>query len=481
VRGPSLGGWTIAPRIAVVVPDRNDPGWRDAAAWCAWLDAWGYPAERLPLGQRVPDGVTTLVASTSVRPEAIGHGRDAPETTTVLLAGRPTVPPSAFGAAVVTFDAGIDAGADWEAAADGAEAALERAAPHGLVGMWRWPAGASAVIVVDGDVDHPTGVDPECSRYVAPALATAKRAGFGAYGIFVAGANVDAEPASFPRDAAGYYNHSYGHPYSHWDARPWEALDEAEMTSEIRRCDDAFRRHLGRDDERMFRLPHFQLEASERSYAVLDELGYRADSSIGANTAVTGGLPFHPARDAWSSDPADGAHARTDPDPRRNRALLQLPISTDPTDRAFPHGCCSYNTLGEGVRSRKAAPEAYEAVLDEVLRRAIDRRALAHLFIDPPDAGYGRLAGDSVDYAAAVERWMRKAAGRDDTLVMTTAELARWWREREAARSRMRWRVDAGSLVIDVDDAPDGAMLEVLHPAASGGGRTLESLRNDAA
>ncbi len=79
-----------------------------------------------------------------------------------------------------------------------AEALLDLAAPAGLVGLGRWPGGRQAALVVDGDVDHPTGVDPECARYVGPALETARRAGYPAYGIFVAGANVDAEPDSFP-------------------------------------------------------------------------------------------------------------------------------------------------------------------------------------------------------------------------------------------------------------------------------------------
>ena len=79
------------------------------------------------------------------------------------------------------------------------------------MGLWRWPDATAAAIVVDGDVDHPTGVDPECARYVAPALETMRRAGFPAYGIYAAAANVEAEPLSFP-GGADYYNHSFSHP-----------------------------------------------------------------------------------------------------------------------------------------------------------------------------------------------------------------------------------------------------------------------------
>jgi hypothetical protein len=344
-----------------------------------------------------------------------------------------------------------------------AEALIDHAAPAGLVGLGRWPEGRPAALVVDGDVDHPTGVDPECARYVAPALETARRAGYPAYGIFVAGANVDAEPGSFP-PAPGYYNHSYSHPYSHWDPRPWESLSADEMADELRRCGAAFGRHLGCDDERVFRLPHFQLEAAGRTYEVLDALGYRAESSVGANVALTGGLPYHPARAAWSAREADAAWARSHPDPGGRFALLQLPLSSDPSDPAFSDGFCSYNTLGEGVRRRTARPRAYEALLDEVVERAVARRTLAHVFIDPPDAGYGRLAGDVVDYASAVERWLRRSVARDDLAVLTTAGLAAWWNAREAALGRLSWRIESGELVVELEEAPPGTTLAVLQP-----------------
>ena len=344
-----------------------------------------------------------------------------------------------------------------------AEALLDHAAPAGLIGLGRWPEGRPAALVVDGDVDHPTGVDPECARYVEPALETARRAGYPAYGIFVAGANVDAEPASFPR-AAGYYNHSYGHPYSHWDPRPWESLTADEIADELRRCAAAFERHLGRGDQRIFRLPHFQLEAAERTYGVLDALGYRAESSVGANVALTGGFPYHPAREAWSAREADAAWARSHPDATGRFALLQLPLSSDPSDPAFTDGFCSYNTLREGVRRRTATPEAYEALLDDVVARAVVRRNLAHVFIDPPDAGYGRLAGDVRDYAGAVERWLHRCMERDDLAVLTTAGLAAWWSAREMALDRLSWRIDSGDLVVELHDAPPGTSLAVLGP-----------------
>jgi hypothetical protein len=359
-----------------------------------------------------------------------------------------------------------------------AEATLDRAAPAGLVGLGRWPGGRPAALVVDGDVDHPTGVDPECSRYVAPALETAARAGYPAYGIYVAGANVDAEPGSFP--PAEYYNHSQTHPYSHWNARPWESLGADEMTAEVRRCADAFVRHLGRGDGGMFRLPHFQVEAAERTYEVLDRLGYRAESSVGANVAITGGLPYHPARRPWSERPADLAWARSHPDPAGRFGLLQLPLSSDPVAPEFANGFCSYNTLGEGVRGRTAAPEAYELLLDEVVERAVARRGLGHVFIDPPDAGYGRLAGDRIDYASAVERWLGRCVARDDLAILTTAGLADWWSAREAALGRIATRLEAGELVVELADPPPGTTLAVLEPAGGGGSRRRRRIRLEA-
>ena len=120
------------------------------------------------------------------------------------------------------------------------------------------------------------------------------------------------------------------------------------------------------------------------------------------------------------------------------------------------------------MRERTADPHAYEEVLDEVLDVAIGRQGLAHLFIDPPDAGYGRLAGDTVDYAGAVERWLGRAVTRPDRpRVMTTAELARWWLAREEAVARMTCTIEEGRLVVDMPDAPAGATLTVRDPSGA--------------
>ncbi|MGZ4109905.1 MAG: hypothetical protein ACXVP7_09505 [Actinomycetota bacterium] len=458
-----LDGWTDPPVVGIVVPDEGRPGWTDAVFWSALLESWGVPAVTATLSD-----VTARHWSTLVVAAAIAHqDLDSVDAASIVLAGAGTREPEAFGnaARVVRFDPSADALAQMntEDVVDAAERAFLEASVTGAVAVWRWPGGKDFALVVDGDVDHPTGVDPECARYVAPAIETARRAGYRAYGIFAAAANVDAEPSSFP-GGAEYYNHSYTHPYSHWNARPWEDLDEGEMREELVRSDEAFRRHLGADDHRMFRLPHFQLEACDRTYDVLEDLGYLADSSIGGNVSVTGGLPFHPARSAWSSRPQDEPYARTHPDPARRRPFLQLPISTDPTAPGFLNGCCSYNTLDEGVRSRTADPGAYEDVLQQVVDRASERRSLAHLFIDPPDAGYGRLAGDRPDYASAIERWLARAVARDDVSVLSTSSLARWWLDREAAVSGVRARIDGNALVVSIPDAPPGATLAVRAP-----------------
>jgi hypothetical protein len=359
---------------------------------------------------------------------------------------------------------------DWrgtEAAAALAEAALEAAAHRGLVALARWPRGKPAALVVDGDVDHPTGVDPECSRYVTAAIETARRAGFDAYGMFVAGANLDAEPWSFPAEGR-YFNHSQTHPYSYWDPAQWRDLDAAGITRQLRAARATFARRLGRSDLGVFRLPHFQQETYERTAAVLDDLGYVAESSVAANRSVTAGLPYHPARRPWGSRPADAGFARTHPEPAGRHAFLQLPISTDPVHPDFPNGCCSYQTLGEGVRARTADPPDYERVLGDVVQRAVRRRSLAHLFIDPPDAGYGRLPGDRQDYAGAVERWLADCLARGGLAVLPTDGLARWWLAREAAVPRLTARVEDGALVLDLPEAPAGAAVALLPPRPAG-------------
>jgi len=420
--------WTREPRIAVVLPPRSGPSWAGGARWCALLEAWGIPFE---IVRDETSGRWMTLLTPDMLPTSAAPGRE-------------------------------------DELAGAALSVLEAHATAGVVGLWRWPHGKAAALVVDGDVDHPTGVDPECARYVAPAIETMRRAGYEGYGIFAAGANVDAEPASFPRGAA-YYNHSFSHPYSYWEPAAWATLSAERMAEEIERCDATFRTRLGGDDHRMFRLPHFQWEEWERSAGVLDRLGYAAESSVGANHAVTGGLPYQQALAPWSDRPEDAALFRTDPDPARRRGFLQLPISADPTDRAFPNGCCSYNTLREGVRTRTASPEDYEVVLQEVLDGAVVTGGLAHVFIDPPDAGYGRLDGDTKDYAGAVERWLSRAVRRGDLALMSTAGLTDWWRVRAQAVARLRWGLEDDMLRVRLDDPPPGVALALFRSDAGWG------------
>ena len=481
--GTRLHGWRRAPSVGVVVPEEGRPGWTDAALWCALLAAWGVPSRRISPGDVAAHDWTTLIVPGSSVDERLADELGSLEGAELLVVGEGTPEAAELEARsrVTRFASSADRlePATTEETVDAAELALAAAAPEGLVSIWRWPNGARAALVVDGDVDHPTGVDPECARYVAPAIETAGRAGFDAYGIFVAAANVDAEPRSFP-SGVDYYNHSYSHPYSHWNDEPWEALDEARIREELTRSAQTFRRHLGVDDRGIFRLPHFQLEAFERTHDVLEQMGYRAESSIGGNVSVTGGLPFHPARRAWSDRRADAAYARSHPDPSARRPFLQLPISTDPTAPTFPNGCCSYNTLDEGVRNRTADPAAYEGVLQDIVDRAVARRSLAHLFIDPPDAGFGRLPGDGPDYASAVERWLARAMRRDDLAVMTTAELTTWWLARERALEHLSVHVRDDTLVVDLPEAPPGTTLAVLRSGADGVWRqvtTMEEVR----
>lgn len=472
-----LNGWSIAPRVGLVIPEEGRPGWTDAAFWGAQLSAWGVPWHPfVPDGEAEPPW-TTVIAPTLAVDAGLADRLASIHDPALLLAGPATADSDALAdrAPVTLFPPSADrlAPDTAEEIVDAAWRTLAAASPAGLVSIWRWPNDTDVALVVDGDVDHPTGVDPECARYVAPAIETARRAGFDGYGIFAAAANVDAEPTSFP-SGADYYNHSYSHPYSHWNEQPWEALDEAGMRRELTRSNETFRRHLGHDDHGVFRLPHFQLAAADRTYDVLEELGYLAESSIGGNVSITGGLPFHPARRPWSERASDAAYARTHPDPARRRPFLQVPITTDPTDPAFAHGCCSYNTLGEGVRTRTADPAAYEEVLQQVLDRATERRSLAHLFIDPPDAGFGRLPGDTADYASAVGRWLARARARSDVAVMTLAELTGWWLTRARAAEELSCRVDGDALAVEVPDAPEGASLAVLPP---GGGSTWWRVR----
>jgi hypothetical protein len=99
-----------------------------------------------------------------------------------------------------------------------------------------------------------------------------------------------------------------------------------------------------------------------------------------------------------------------------------------------------------------------------VLETAVARRSLAHVFIDPPDAGYGRLNGDERDYAGAVERWLRRAVARTDLAVMTTAELTMWWLAREAAVRRMTVRPSGDRISVGLADPPRGSTIALYRP-----------------
>jgi hypothetical protein len=456
-----LDGWMAAPRLGVVVPAYAQAGWADAAFWCAFLEAWGYPFERInPLG--VIEPISTLVVPARTVDATVADSlAGAPRT---ILAGAAS--PACSGLPSVRFPypaTALDRNSIGATVRAARSALAEAAWGTGLVSIWPWPQGKRAALVIDGDVDHPSGVEPSCSRYVAPSVDIARRAGFGSYGIFVAAQNIEAEPGSFP-GGVEYYNHSFSHPYSHWNPEPWASLKTDEMRQELVRAGDVYRDLLRVDDRGMFRLPHFQLDAWDRTADVLEELDYRGESSIGSNVSVTDGLPFHPSRRPWSARAEDAAYARTHPDPDERRPFLQIPISTDPSDPAFPNGCCSYNTLDEGVRRRSAHPEAFEEILTTVVEHAFRRDGLAHLFIDPPDAGYGRLPGDRTDYASAVERFIKWAVSQDDLAIMSIAELVGWWLKREEAIARMRVEIDGGALVVTIEDPPVGTTLEVISP-----------------
>jgi len=301
----------------------------------------------------------------------------------------------------------------------------------GLAGIWYWKDAARSPLVIDGDVDHPPGVEPECTKYVPAAIDTFSEASFDKYGIYVGARNLEEFPSYFPLDHHHYYNHSYSHPYSHWDERPWAALDKSEVTEQIRRCNETFCRLLGQSDQGVFRLPHFQLERSALTFQVLDDLGYLQESSVGSNYTVTAGFPFHPSKEPWTDVDDGEAHFKSWAEPDKNFAVLEVPISFDPSAPDFPNGFCSYNTLKEGVRNRTASPGDYLAMIKEVIDREYRRGGLIHIFADPPDVGYGALERDKVDYSRAVKEGVAYARSFSEIVFMSPRELVDWWLARE--------------------------------------------------
>ncbi|HAL62257.1 MAG TPA: hypothetical protein DCP08_07635 [Chloroflexi bacterium] len=301
----------------------------------------------------------------------------------------------------------------------------------GLVNIWYWKDAARSPLVIDGDVDHPPGVDPECTKYVPAAIDTLSQASFDKYGIYVGARNLEEFPSYFPLGHEHYYNHSYSHPYSHWDERPWAALDKEEIADQIRRCNETFLRLLGRNDQGVFRLPHFQLERSTLTFQVLDDLGYVQESSVGSNYTVTAGFPFHPSKEPWAGVDDGESHFKSCLEPDKNFAVLEVPISFDPSAPDFPNGFCSYNTLWEGVRNRTASPDDYLAMIKEVIGREYRRGGLIHIFADPPDVGYGAFEDDEADYSQAVKQGIVYAKSFDDIVFMSPRELVDWWSARE--------------------------------------------------
>ena len=301
----------------------------------------------------------------------------------------------------------------------------------GVASIWYWKDAARSPLVIDGDVDHPPGVDPECARYVPPAIDTLAEVSFDKYGIYVGARNLEEFPACFPPSHRHYYNHSYSHPYSYWDERSWAGLDRDEVGHQIDKCNETFLGLLGQDDQGIFRLPHFQLEESLLTFQVLDELGYLQESSVGSNYTLTAGFPFHPAREPWTGVDDGEVHFKCWSEVYKNFQFLEVPISYDPTCPEFPNGFCSYNTLGESVRNRTASPDGYLAVFKEVVDREYGRGGLIHIFADPPDVGYGVLDGDKANYSRAMQQGIVYAKSFDDIVLMSPRELVDWWLARE--------------------------------------------------
>jgi hypothetical protein len=348
----------------------------------------------------------------------------------------------------------------------------------GVASIWYWRDGVRSPLVIDGDVDHPPGVEPECARYVIPAIDTLAEVSFDKYGIYVSARNLEEFPACFPPSHRHYYNHSYSHPYSYWDEQPWAELGSDEVRHQIGKCNEAFLRLLGQDDQGIFRLPHFQLEKSLLTFQVLDELGYLQESSVGSNYTLTSGFPFHPSREPWTGVDDGEVHFKCWPEEDRNFRFLEVPISYDPTCPEFPNGFCSYNSLGETVRFRTASPDAYLAVFEEVVDREYRRGGLIHVFADPPDVGYGVFADDKVDYADAMKQAVTYASSLDGVVFVSPREVVDWWLAREKMEIAQQ-SISGGTWSVGLENAVPGATLSLKPPAgkvvreAHVGGRSI--------
>ncbi|MEW6750760.1 MAG: polysaccharide deacetylase family protein [Candidatus Latescibacterota bacterium] len=195
------------------------------------------------------------------------------------------------------------------------------------------------------------------------------------------------------------FNHTYSHPElvsspGHFvsrradlNPRRWGELAPEEQEREVRRCQEVVDQRLGYR-MRGFRVPHFGNAEPEGIYPALRALALEYSTSVLASRARDLGLPYAP------------------------KGLLEIPVTTCPR-----HPLASLDSWHAYYARGGWHRQDFFEVLQRRLERAVEKRALTNVYLDPKDCerlGFDRL----FDLVAGMKL---------DCWTPTYAEFTAWW------------------------------------------------------
>ncbi len=159
-----------------------------------------------------------------------------------------------------------------------------------------WLRGAGA-LTLSFDCDY--SKDVEAFPYVLKSL---RRHGIPA-SFAVVGLWVERYPdlhKALLEDGHEIINHTYSHPDNEEinPGRKFRLISREEKKEEVERAHEIITRVMG-VEPRGLRIPHFKDLFTEEIYGILDELGYRFDSSTLMTGCLSGGRPYLGPRNIW--------------------------------------------------------------------------------------------------------------------------------------------------------------------------------------
>jgi len=184
-------------------------------------------------------------------------------------------------------------------------------------------------------------------------------------------------------------NHTYSHPYNEeLNPRKFAELTNAEVEEEIKRCDEACRKVLGRGPIG-FRTPHFGRQHTQREYALLRNLGYVYSSSKIATHVDSGAMPFiH-----------DG--------------IVELPVS--PCPKHPWNTLDSYHSLQMGAHTKEGEFRSLFERLTEIISR---NGGFVNIYVDPFHVVKNK------DFIGILDHIESK---KGEAWITSMAEIAKWY------------------------------------------------------